>query len=730
MQNHTIADAGSLLRQYFGYGVFREGQEDIIGHLLAGRDVLGIMPTGAGKSICYQIPALLLDGVSIVISPLISLMKDQVDALRQNGIEAAFINSSLSMQELEKTLYSARNGQYKLIYIAPERLEAGGFLELLRDMRVSMVAVDEAHCVSQWGHDFRPSYRRIRSMLEGFASRPIVSAFTATATPAVRQDILELLGLQEPFVLTTGYDRANLHFAVDGASEKDRFLLDYVRKNRDASGIIYCLTRKNVEAVCAMLCANGLPAVRYHAGLPDQERVHNQEDFINDKVGVIVATNAFGMGIDKSNVRFVIHYNMPRTVENYYQEAGRAGRDGQKSDCVLLYSAGDVFTNRYLIDHGDPDTDKLPEYQKLQEMVDYCNTDGCLRRYILAYFGDDDAAESCGNCGNCGSELESTDITVEAQKILSCVIRMGERFGGKMVIDVLRGSAAAKLKSFGFERLSTYGIMKEYPAASVKELVSYLTAQGYLQVQGGEYPTLAVSAKGRLFLKEKQTLTIRRHIAKQQPRRENAVAHAGLFDKLRLLRREIATELGVPPYIVFSDATLMDMCAQLPLSLEEMAGVSGVGSVKLEQYGAEFLFAVKEYVEENDVPLPVRTLRPAAPARKRDKPNKSDKTPSYQATYELYQQGKTVEEICALRELSPVTIENHLISALEAGCALNYSGFIPVEYREQIFAAIAEAGPERLRPIKELLPDEISYAAIRFALWEWNNQTEPTGGNS
>lgn len=585
-----------VLQEYFGYSSFKDGQEAIIDRILKGQDVLGIMPTGAGKSICFQVPALCLGGTSLVISPLISLMKDQVDTLDEMGIKAAFINSSLDAGAYRSIMSNARKGEYKMLYIAPERLDTDSFKELLSELEVTLVAVDEAHCVSQWGHDFRPSYLNIKEMIDDLPQRPVVAAFTATATPRVKEDIIKLLGLREPYVLVTGFDRENLYFHVEKPSDKFSCLLNLVKKHSKSSGVVYCSTRKTVEAVCEKLNKKGIAATRYHAGLDEGERTSNQEAFIYDKAQVIVATNAFGMGIDKSNIRFVVHYNMPRTMENYYQEAGRAGRDGEKSDCILLYSSADIVTNKFLIENSGENTDKAGEYKKLQEMADYCNTSGCLRGYILRYFGEKEQLLQCGNCGNCLSATEQTNITEEALKILSCIKRTGERFGSGMITDVLKGSASERLRELGFDKLSTYGIMKEYSKGTIKAIIAYLTAERIIIIKGEKYPVLALSPNAGEFIKESPQLMMNHQIVKERPGRsgpEPGTANE-LFEVLRRIRKEIADNKKVPPFVVFSDATLRDMCTKLPATLEDMLDVSGVGKFKLEQYGSYFLKAINE----------------------------------------------------------------------------------------------------------------------------------------
>ncbi|MFZ5354568.1 MAG: DNA helicase RecQ [Bacillota bacterium] len=709
-----------ILQEYFGYSSFKSGQQAIINNILDGQDVLGIMPTGFGKSLCFQVPALAMEGTALVISPLISLMKDQVDTLNETGVKAAFINSSLSQQEYRNIMTNARQGAFKLIYIAPERLDTEGFYELLSTLSISLVAVDEAHCVSQWGHDFRPSYTRIAEMISRLPKRPVVAAFTATATPEVKADITDMLKLSSPYILVTGFDRENLYFEVRKPSDKFEFLLDYIKSNNDSAGIVYCATRKTVESVCEKLNKKGIKATRYHAGLTDDERTKNQEDFINDKVQVMIATNAFGMGIDKSDIRYVIHYNMPKTMENYYQEAGRAGRDGEKADCILLFSAADIVTNKLLIENSSENTDKSKEYKKLQEMADYCNTDGCLRAYILKYFGEKDILQQCDNCLNCLSDIESTDITMEAQKILSCIKRMNERFGGSTVTDVLRGSNVKKIRDMGFDKLTTYGIMREYPEETIKEIIAYMTAEGYIDIRGDKYPVLALNPKSYELLKGEAELTIKRIIMKEQPKKqkEELKVDKSLFDKLRLLRKEIAEEHKVPPFVVFSDATLKDMCRKLPTDNEAMLAVSGVGKHKLEKYGRLFIALIKDYVNENNIAVS-ETVVTKQTKKKADKEPKKD---TKLVTYELYTAGMSVKEIAEERGFSQVTIEGHLIDCLENGMQLEYECFIPEEYEEKIFHAIEDHGTDRLKPVKEALPEEITYTMIKFAIYKYKRK--------
>jgi ATP-dependent DNA helicase RecQ len=578
-----------ILKQYFGYDAFRAGQADIIDAITSGRDALGVMPTGAGKSLCYQVPAMLLRGVTLVISPLISLMRDQVQALVKNGIPAAFINSSLSEPQWQKVMQNTRAGQYKIIYIAPERLLAPSMSELAQSLAISLLAVDEAHCVSQWGQDFRPSYRDIPKFVAKLSARPVLAAFTATATPRVRDDILATLELHNPLVAVTGFDRPNLYFEVKQPKDKYAALAQYLKEN-DSGGIVYCSTRKEVERVTERLKADGYAAAQYHAGLSDGERSQSQDNFLYDRVKIIVATNAFGMGIDKSNVRFVIHYNMPQNVESYYQEAGRAGRDGCPADCILFYARKDINTALFLINQSENPDEIVRNKQLLNRIEHYCETDDCLRCYMLRYFGEK-TVEGCGNCGNCVGHFDETDVTVDAQKVLSHITRLnkaGKRFMFTHTADIIQG------KSEDFTDLSTFGIMKGVPRRYIRQLTSRLTALGYIADDG----YLSATPKASEVLRGGIAVTIRGNKPessekiRREKRRAEAVKYAvseDLFSALKALRLEIAGEEKVPAFVVFSDATLVDMCQKHPRSAEEFLDVSGVGRVKLERYGSRFL---------------------------------------------------------------------------------------------------------------------------------------------
>lgn len=583
--------ARQILQKFYGYEDFRPGQKKVVESLLNRNDTVAIMPTGAGKSICFQIPALLFEGVTLVISPLISLMKDQVDSLRQLGIAAVYINSSVSKAKLYKDLQDISAGFYKIIYIAPERLTSEYLPDSFKNLNISMVAVDEAHCLSQWGHDFRPSYRNILNFTNSLRIKPIISAFTATATPEVKTDIINLLGLKQPNVFVTGFDRPNLYFSVLRGEVKDKFVIDYVKKHQDEAGIIYVGTRKDVDALQVLLEIKGIKAGRYHAGMTDEERNQMQEDFLYDNLSVMVATNAFGMGIDKPNVRYVIHYNMPKNMEAYYQEAGRAGRDGLSGNCILLYSPQDTQLQKFLISKStESEIRQQLEYKRLQSMVDYCHTPQCLRAFILHYFGEFDVEEHCDNCSNCKLEGELIDITIDAQKVLSCVYRMHERFGVKMIAEVLKGSKSAKVKQFNFERLSTYGLMKERKLKDISDLILRLSAMQYLDITESQYPVVTLNELSWQVLRGQKKVWQKMVIVKK------AKAKGELFEALRSLRKELAIKEKLPPYMIFSDATLTQMATDKPTDLELMKNIRGVGEFKLQKYGEEFLTVIKSYI--------------------------------------------------------------------------------------------------------------------------------------
>ena len=596
-----------VLRRFFGYTEFRNGQEQIVDALCSGRDALCVMPTGAGKSICYQVPALLLPGVTLVISPLISLMKDQVEALNQNGVRAAFLNSSLAPWEYAQTLQDIEDGIYKLIYVAPERLSTEGFRSVCEKLHISLIAVDEAHCVSQWGQDFRPEYLKIAEFVETLKTRPVIGAFTATATKTVRKNIAELLRLKNPVQVTTGFDRPNLYFGVLTPNSKPLALLKLLEDKQGKCGIVYCSTRRTVEEVDELLRDKGISSTRYHAGLPEEERRRNQEDFIYDRKSVMVATNAFGMGIDKSNVSFVIHYNMPKNLESYYQEAGRAGRDGAPAECILLYGKKDVQTNLWMIENSDPNPNLDPDVQeevfrrdldRLQKMEFYCLSQTCLRTYILKYFGEE-TDEDCGNCSVCAGGSALIDATVQAQQALSCVARCGQRFGSGMIVDVLRGRSNEKVRQNEFDKLSTFGLMEKSSDWDVRRVLDALLVQGYLRATEDQYRLLKLTPTAREILTGGKKFEMRVPVAPEKTTGKNGgEPDMELFARLKMLRMQLAAKASVPPYFIFTDATLREMCAEKPENGQQLLRVSGVGEKKAEKYGKAFMEEIRTYIEE------------------------------------------------------------------------------------------------------------------------------------
>jgi ATP-dependent DNA helicase RecQ len=698
--------AHRLLESHFGYSSFRNGQERAIQSVLAGENTICVMPTGGGKSICYQIPALVLPGTTIVISPLISLMKDQVDALVQVGIPAAFINSSLSYSEANQRIWEAKQGMYKLLYIAPERLESREFIEDLKQMDIPLVAVDEAHCISQWGHDFRPSYRHIQHMVDTLPQKPNVLALTATATPRVREDICETLDIDEENSIITGFERENLTFAVIKGQDRLHFIKDYLKKNEKEAGIIYAATRKNVDQLYERLKKENINVARYHAGMGDAERIREQDRFLKDEASVMVATSAFGMGIDKSNIRYVLHFQLPKNMESYYQEAGRAGRDGLESECILLYSSQDVQVQRFLIDQSSDRSRIHAELEKLQQMVDYCHTENCLQEFILKYFGELET-ESCGRCGNCLDSRSSVDVTKEAQMVMSCLIRMGQRFGKTLTAQVLTGSKNKKVTEMGFDRLTTYGIMKEKSTKEVSDFIEFLISQELIAIEQGQFPTLYVSPKGKDVLLGKDTVHRRETVKVKEISKDDP-----LFEALREVRRAIAETENVPPFVIFSDAALKDMCAKLPKTNEEFLTVSGVGEHKLKKYGLEFIQTIRLFCEAHPERQPEQS-QTSAP-KKAAKKAVGD---SHLETFQLHQQNLSIEEIVEKRELAQSTVENHLIQCAQQGLEVDFTRLIPEEYIPLLQKAIEDVGRDRLKPIKEQLPEEVSYFMIKGYLY-------------
>ena len=661
-----------ILKKYFGYDSFRQGQESLIDSILNGQDVLGIMPTGAGKSICYQVPALLLPGITLVISPLISLMKDQVRGLNQAGIHAAYINSSLTENQISMALTNAGKGQYKIIYVAPERLETYSFLEFVLNAPISMITVDEAHCISQWGQDFRPSYMNIVKLVSKLSKRPIVSAFTATATTNVKEDIICVLGLANPNVLVTGFDRKNLYFEVKTPKKKDEELVSYVMEHQGESGIVYCATRKNVESVYELLHSQGVMVTKYHAGLTNEERKVNQDAFIYDDKPVVVATNAFGMGIDKSNVRYVVHYNMPQSMENYYQEAGRAGRDGEKADCVLLYSPQDVMINQFLLDNKEVRRDmeedeiravKERDVQRLRDMTYYCTTKECLRSHILRYFGEN-VYSGCGNCSNCLTEYEEIDVTDMCIQVIKAILETRQRFGINVIVGMLRGERKAKLLSYRLDELQNYGVLKEVSENRLKQVINEMLMKGILQATEDKYALLKCSEKADEVLKGSYRIQMKiseeqeKKRTSQKKRTSDVLTSKGmdLFERLREVRAGLAREEALPPYIIGSDKTLIDMCIKLPFTKEEMLNVSGIGENKYHKYGQQFIQAIKEFMNGEKEQLYFEPVHEEAERNDSisffDKPEKRNKKKeNFRLTPEMTERIVYLPE-CTITELS------------------------------------------------------------------------------
>ena len=717
-----------LLKQYFGYDDFLPLQEEIISSVLDARDGLVLMPTGGGKSLCYQLPALRLDGLTLVVSPLIALMKDQVDGLKSNGIAAAFLNSSLTFAEMRRVQAQAQQGVLKILYVAPERLSNPAFQGFLARLEVSLVAVDEAHCISVWGHDFRPEYRRLGELRQSLPGVPFL-ALTATATERVRGDILGQLQLSQPQEYVASFNRANLNYSVV-PKRRDSFdtLLALLQKHKGESGIIYCTSRKETESMAARLRGKGFDAQPYHAGLDDGVRRQTQERFIRDQVSIIVATIAFGMGIDKPDIRLLVHYSMPKTLEGYYQETGRAGRDGLPSDCVLLYSYGDAAKQEYFFDEIEDEAERRNARQKLAQVVEFCQLHRCRRKYILGYFGEEWAEENCGGCDICLTPREEFDATIIAQKILSAVIRTGERFGIGHVSGVLRGANTKAIRQRDHAKLSVYGIAEEFSDLEIKEIAGLLVAEGLLFKNSGEYPTFGVSEAGRSFLSNRESLTL------SKPKREEEKASSAsrealdydqaLFDALRELRSRTAAEKQVPPYVIFGDATLQQMAHYFPQSRESLSRISGVGARKLEVFGDAFLSVIVDFARSNNLEekeVPVRRRKGSSRVRAAGS--------TYDQTKQLLHQGLTVEEVAQQRGLAKSTIAGHIERLIQAGEQLDLSSYLPPQERyDAIRAAFVETGGTLLSSVKAILGDDYSYDEIQIVGLYLDQQEKGTGG--
>ncbi|MCT2538241.1 DNA helicase RecQ [Aquibacillus koreensis] len=710
-----IEQAQQLLKEYYGFDTFRPGQQEVIQHVLHQQDTVAIMPTGGGKSLCYQIPGLTLDGTAVIISPLISLMKDQVDALTSLGISATYINSSLRANEQRERMQALREGRYKFVYVAPERFETASFLETLASVKLSLIAFDEAHCISQWGHDFRPSYRSVVPALSRLEELPVIMALTATATEDVIRDIQQLLHVESDHVVNTGFARSNLAFHVVKGKDKNTFVTRYIKDRKQESGIIYATTRKQVEKVYDLLSDQGLSVAKYHAGLSEQDRKDAQNAFIQDESTVMVATNAFGMGIDKSNVRYVLHYALPMNIESYYQEAGRAGRDGEPSDCILLFGGQDIQMQKFLIDQSLMDEEKkVNEYKKLQAMINYCHTHNCLQTYILDYFNDKADVSDCGKCTNCLHAHEREDMTREAQMVLSCVKRMDERFGAGLVAKVLKGSNDKKIKQFRFDQLSTYGLMSGYTEKDLTNFIHFLVAEDVLTVGDSKYPILQLTKEAESVLKGQRQIWMQTSTVKQT---EETDYEQELFESLRQLRKQIADQEKVPPYVLFSDATLKEMCRFFPETKEEMLDIKGVGERKYDQYGEAFLEVIIEWTKEHDVEKQTQpTMLKQEPLKKKKAKQHTGDQPSYQVSYDMYKNGSSFKKIASERELTEQTVTNHIFQAYQNGMELDWNEFFDEEQEVAILEARESLEEPRLKALKEALPDGYDYTMIKAVL--------------
>ncbi len=725
----ATSDPLSILRSRFGYDSFRALQEKIIGNVLAHRDSLVLMPTGGGKSLCYQLPALIFDGITLVVSPLIALMKDQVDALNANGIPARFINSSLTASEIRQVQADARRGRVKILYAAPERLALTGFRRFLHSIELSLIAIDEAHCISEWGHEFRPDYRNLRQLRQDFPSVPVI-ALTATATERVREDIIGQLDLQRGQVFLSSFNRDNLSYSVQPKDNARGLLISLLQQKRNQSTIIYCFSRQETEDTAADLNARGFVTRPYHAGLDSETRRRTQEDFVRDRVPIIAATIAFGMGIDKPDIRLVVHYSLPKSLEGYYQETGRAGRDGLPSDCVLFFSYADKAKQDYFINQIEDESEQRNARLKLAKMVEFAQHPTCRRRFVLEYFGERWAEENCGGCDVCLRSGEEFDATEIAQKVLSAVVRTGERFGANHVIQVLIGSRAKRVLNLGHEQLSVYGTAKDFGQPQLRDIVGQLQARGLLVRNEGEYPTLAVTPEGRAFLRQRQSLSLLRpadagDAGGTGPRRAGSPAAAvecdeKLFGELRALRRRLADARDVPAFVIFGDVSLRHMAAGFPQSTEEFSRIPGVGEAKLEQYGPEFMEIIRSYVEVNGLPdrtdvAPTQHQRRVRSGGREREPPERRRGTTYDTTRQMLSRELSISEIARQRGMAPTTIIGHLERMANQNVTLDLEHLLPAAERlSEIEEAFEICGSAFLGPVRESLGTRFTYDELRL----------------